>query len=64
MCDRPELIPQSTGKLMVDVLHIVIAPTLAVEGIPLISALLGAIVVVFLFSLLTGRRYGRRGFRR
>jgi len=50
--------------LMVDVLHIVIAPALAVEGIPLISALLGAIVVVFLFSLLTGRRYGWRGFRR
>jgi uncharacterized membrane protein YeaQ/YmgE (transglycosylase-associated protein family) len=50
--------------LMVDVLHIVILPTLAVEGLPIVSAILGAIIVVFLFSLVagrmgTGRSWGR-----
>lgn len=52
--------------LMVDVLHVIIVPELAIEGIPLISALLGAIVIVFLFSLLTGRYggYSWRSWRR
>lgn len=48
--------------LMVDVLHIVILPTLSVEALPIVSAILGAIIVVILFSLLasrlgTGRRH-------
>jgi uncharacterized membrane protein YeaQ/YmgE (transglycosylase-associated protein family) len=50
--------------LMVDLLHLVIAPELSLEGIPLISAILGAAVVVFLVSLVSGSRYGFRGFRR
>ena len=49
---------------MVDVLHIVILPTLAIEGLPIVSAILGAIIVVVLFSLVagrmgTGRSWGR-----
>ncbi len=49
--------------LMVDGLHLVIAPELALGGIPIISAILGAAIVVLLLSLLTGR-LGARGFGR
>jgi uncharacterized membrane protein YeaQ/YmgE (transglycosylase-associated protein family) len=45
--------------LMVDVLHVVIAPELSLEGIPLLSAILGAAVIVFLFSLVAGGRFAR-----
>jgi uncharacterized membrane protein YeaQ/YmgE (transglycosylase-associated protein family) len=45
--------------LMVDVLKIVLAPELSIEGIPLLSAILGAAVVVFLFSLVAGRGFAR-----
>jgi len=41
--------------LMVDVFHLVILPTLSIEGLPIVSAILGAIVVVVLFSLVAGR---------
>jgi len=41
--------------LMVDVFHLVILPTLSVEGLPIVSAILGAIIVVVLFSLVAGR---------
>ena len=47
--------------LMVDVLHIVILPTLSIEGMPIVSAILGAIVVVVLFSLVAGRLGTGRG---
>ena len=40
--------------LMVDVLHLVLAPELSIEGIPVLSAILGAAIVVFLFSLVSG----------
>jgi uncharacterized membrane protein YeaQ/YmgE (transglycosylase-associated protein family) len=50
--------------LMVDVLKLVIAPELALAGIPIISAILGAAIVVFLFSLVAANRAGFRGFRR
>ncbi|HYM51429.1 MAG TPA: GlsB/YeaQ/YmgE family stress response membrane protein [Candidatus Limnocylindrales bacterium] len=50
--------------LMVDVLHVVIAPELSLGGIPLISAILGAAIVVFLFSLVASRgRLAYRGWR-
>jgi uncharacterized membrane protein YeaQ/YmgE (transglycosylase-associated protein family) len=49
--------------LMVDVLHLVIAPELALAGIPIISAILGAAIIVLLLSLLAGR-FGARGFGR
>jgi uncharacterized membrane protein YeaQ/YmgE (transglycosylase-associated protein family) len=41
--------------LMVDVLHLVILPSLSIEGLPIVSAILGAIIVVVLFSLVAGR---------
>ena len=51
--------------LMVDVLHLVLAPELSLGGIPIISAILGAAVVVLLFSLVAGDgRFGARGWRR
>jgi uncharacterized membrane protein YeaQ/YmgE (transglycosylase-associated protein family) len=53
--------------LMVDVLHLVIAPELSLGGIPVISAIIGAAVVVLLFSLLAGRATAGgwgRGWRR
>ena len=48
--------------LMTDGLHIIIAPQVSVVGIPLISAILGAMIVVFVFSLMTGG--GRFSYRR
>ena len=47
--------------LMVDVLHVVILPTLSIEGLPIISAIVGAIIVVVLFSLVAGRLGTGRG---
>ena len=47
--------------LMVDVLHVVILPTLSVEGLPIISVILGAIIVVVLFTLVAGRLGTGRG---
>src|SRR5438132_1363268 len=46
--------------LMVDVLHVVLAPELSLGGIPVLSAILGAAIVVLLFSLVAGRRGGVR----
>lgn len=45
--------------LVVDVLHLVLAPELSIEGIPVLSAILGAAIVVFLFSLASGRGFAR-----
>ena len=47
--------------LMVDVLHLVILPALSVEGLPIVSAILGAIIVVVLFGLVAGRLGTGRG---
>jgi uncharacterized membrane protein YeaQ/YmgE (transglycosylase-associated protein family) len=45
--------------LMTDGLHIEIAPQISVVGIPLLSAILGATIVVVVFSLVTsGGRFG------
>jgi uncharacterized membrane protein YeaQ/YmgE (transglycosylase-associated protein family) len=49
--------------LMVDVLKIVIAPELSLGGIPVISAILGAAIVVLLVSLVAGGSFAR-GWRR
>ena len=45
--------------LMVDVLHLVLVPELTIEGIPVLSAILGAAIVVFLFSLVSGGGFAR-----
>ena len=47
--------------LMVDVLHLVILPALSVEGLPIVSAILGAIIVVVQFGLVAGRLGTGRG---
>ncbi len=48
--------------LAVDVLHLSIANEIALEPIPLVPAFLGALVIVFLFSMASRGRFGR--FRR
>ncbi|TMF53560.1 MAG: GlsB/YeaQ/YmgE family stress response membrane protein [Chloroflexi bacterium] len=51
--------------LMVDVLRLVIAPEVSVAGIPLISALIGAVIVLLVFSMVTGgSRFGSRSWGR
>src|SRR5207247_10173752 len=50
--------------LMVDVLHIVLAPELSLGGIPVLSAILGAAIVVLLFSVVAGGRAFGRSWRR
>lgn len=50
--------------LMVDILHVVIAPELSLGGIPVLSAILGAAIVVLIFSLLAGGTFIGRGFGR
>ncbi len=42
--------------LMVDVFHLVIAPQFSIEGLPIVSAIVGAIIVVFAFTLVASRR--------
>src|SRR6202040_478660 len=49
--------------LMVDLLHLVLAPELSLGGIPVLSAILGAAIVVLLLSLVAGGGFAR-GFRR
>src|ERR1700687_3809343 len=49
------------GWRVVGVLHVVILPTLSIEGMPIVSAILGAIIVVVLFSLVAGRLGTGRG---
>jgi hypothetical protein len=49
---------------MTDVLHFIIAPEVSVIGIPLVSALLGATIVVFMFRvIIAGGRFGYRDTR-
>ena len=50
--------------LMVDVLHIVLVPELSLGGIPVLSAILGAAIVVLLFSLVLGGSVFGRSWRR
>ena len=50
--------------LMVDVLRLVIAPELSLAGIPILSAILGAAIVVLLFSLVAGGSFARGWSRR
>ncbi len=50
--------------LMVDVLHVVLAPELSLGGIPIISAILGAAIVVLVLSLVAGGSVFGRGLRR
>jgi hypothetical protein len=46
------------------VLKVVVAPEFALEGIPILSAILGAAIVVFVFSLVAGGGFARGWSRR
>ena len=48
--------------LMTDGLHIEIAPQVSMAGVPILSAALGATILVFVFSRVTSD--GRFGYRR
>ena len=48
---------------MVDVLNIMLAHELSLAGIPVLPAILGAAIVVLLFSLVAGGSFAR-GWRR
>lgn len=50
--------------LMVDILHVVIVPELSLGGVPILSAILGAAIVVLLFSLVAGASFARGWSRR
>src|ERR1700738_2523983 len=50
--------------LMGDILHVVIAPALSLGGIPILSAIFGAAIVVLLFSLVAGASFSRGWSRR
>jgi uncharacterized membrane protein YeaQ/YmgE (transglycosylase-associated protein family) len=50
--------------LMVDILQVVIAPDLSLGGIPILSAILGAAIVVLLFSVIAGTSFARGWSRR
>ncbi|HVS06797.1 MAG TPA: GlsB/YeaQ/YmgE family stress response membrane protein [Candidatus Dormibacteraeota bacterium] len=45
--------------LMVDILHVVIAPDLSLGGIPILSAILGAAIVVLVLSVVAGASFAR-----
>src|ERR1700686_3733467 len=47
--------------LMGVVFNLVILRKLSIEGLPIVSAILGAIIVVVVFSLVAGRPVGCRG---
>jgi uncharacterized membrane protein YeaQ/YmgE (transglycosylase-associated protein family) len=48
--------------LMTDGLHFDIAPQLSIRGVPVVSAIVGAAIVVSVFSVVTGE--GRFSYRR
>ncbi|HEV3162760.1 MAG TPA: hypothetical protein VGZ22_01870 [Isosphaeraceae bacterium] len=50
--------------LMVDILHVVIAPDLSLGGIPILSAILGAAIVVLVLSVVAGASFARGWSRR
>ncbi|TMD82878.1 MAG: GlsB/YeaQ/YmgE family stress response membrane protein [Chloroflexi bacterium] len=49
---------------LIDVLHVVLAPELSLGGIPVLSAIIGAAIVVLLFSLVAGGSAFGRSWRR
>ncbi len=46
--------------LMIDVLHIMLAPEVSYGGVPIITAIVGALVVAFLWAVVAGGRFHRR----
>ncbi len=48
--------------LMINVLHILLAPEVSYAGIPVITALVGALVLAFLVALALGGNWRRRRY--
>jgi uncharacterized membrane protein YeaQ/YmgE (transglycosylase-associated protein family) len=46
--------------LMINVLHIILAPEVSYAGIPIITALVGAILLALLWAMIAGGGWGRR----
>jgi uncharacterized membrane protein YeaQ/YmgE (transglycosylase-associated protein family) len=46
--------------LMINVLHVFLAPEVAYGGVPIITAIAGALILAFLWAVVAGSRRGRR----
>ncbi len=46
--------------LMINVLHILLAPEVSYGGVPIITAIVGALIVAFLVAVVAGSRHHRR----
>ncbi len=49
--------------LMVDVLHVILLPEISWGGVPIVTAVAGALLLALAWSLLTHRSYRRWGHR-
>ncbi len=48
--------------LMINVFHILLAPEVSFAGIPVITALVGALILAFLVALIVGGGWSRRRY--
>lgn len=46
--------------LMINVLHVFLAPEVAYGGVPIITAIAGALILAFLWAVIAGSRHHRR----
>jgi uncharacterized membrane protein YeaQ/YmgE (transglycosylase-associated protein family) len=46
--------------LMINVLHVLLAPEVAYGGVPIITAIVGALILAFLWAVVAGSRHHRR----
>ena len=46
--------------LMIDVLHILLAPEVSYGGVPLITGIVGALIVAFVWAVVAGDQHRRR----
>ncbi len=50
--------------LMLNVFHVILAPEIAFEGIPVITVLVGALILAFLLAIVLGGGWGGRRWHR
>ncbi|MDE3088951.1 MAG: GlsB/YeaQ/YmgE family stress response membrane protein [Chloroflexota bacterium] len=46
--------------LMINVLHVLLAPEVSYGGVPIITAVVGALILAFLWAVVAGSRHHRR----
>jgi len=46
--------------LMINVLHVLLAPEVSYGGVPIITAVVGALILAFLWAVVAGSRHRRR----